>query len=404
MTTVDADADATATAVDDEFDFVVNNLDSISRGGISVTSNFILSEIVSSLRRDAEALLSAGAFVDGGLRLPPSPPSSSLTDDDDGDSSNSRSRCRFRNRRRRRRGEEFVDHRIAVGGGGKGGHGGGGTTAEGGGGDMCPTTIDVRTRYCEVCGLFDDAENENFGGVGDRTSRDGLLDLMSDLREYIMIKLNVELSDSMELQYLHYPAPVGIGGDGGEGNGGNNEDDKDDGTRGGGGFYGRHFDQTGNEVGPLARKFSLLLYLNDMGWDASRDGGVLRAYVPSDDPVTRREKERSSSRVDGDDGRFRVLDIVPEGGSLVLFDSSAVEHEVLPTYRERWAVVGWFLAEEDNDVSCDDDIVPIRERGGGGRAASNRTIGGGRREARAERTPRKKREKKRHKKGTTTTY
>jgi hypothetical protein len=402
-------------AVDmNEFDFAVNDLDSISRGGISVTSDFIPPEVVSSLRRDAEALLSAGAFVGGGLRLPKPPPPSTDDGDDDGDDVYGRSRVSFRNRRRRRRRrrhgcEESVGRRTAVGE-----DGGGGTTTGGGwGGDACPTTIDVRTRYCDVCGLFDDAENEAFVDVGDRTSRDGLLDLMSDLREYIMVKLNVDLSDRMELQYLHYPAPVGIDDNGVEGNGVTNEEENNDGTKmGGGGFYGRHLDRTGNELGPLARKFSLLLYLNDMGWDASRDGGVLRAYLPSDDRITRKEKERPSRRADDDDGHSidncdeiaRVLDIVPEGGKLVLFDSSAVEHEVLSTYKERWAVVGWFLTEEYNDVSCDCDNVPMRERVGVGRAASNHAFGEGRREAWTERTPRKKRAGKRHKKGATTMH
>ena len=35
--------------------------------------------------------------------------------------------------------------------------------------------------------------------------------------------------------------------------------------------------------------------------------------------------------------------VAPHGGTLVLFDSVAVEHEVTPTRRERWALVGWFL-------------------------------------------------------------
>ncbi len=82
----------------------------------------------------------------------------------------------------------------------------------------------------------------------------------------------------MELQYLHFPA-------------GTNHDDGDEGgtrkKKDGGncdgmrtsGFYQRHFDRTGNKDGPLARRVSLVLYLNGDGWDADRDGGVLRTYV-----------------------------------------------------------------------------------------------------------------------------
>ena len=30
-----------------------------------------------------------------------------------------------------------------------------------------------------------------------------------------------------------------------------------------------------------------------------------------------------------------------------MFDSTSVEHEVLPTCKERWAVVGWFLIDKE---------------------------------------------------------
>ena len=46
---------------------------------------------------------------------------------------------------------------------------------------------------------------------------------------------------------------------------------------------------------------------------------------------------------DGEDGGERVRDISPQGGTLVLFDSVAVPHEVLaPVGRERFACTGWF--------------------------------------------------------------
>ena len=45
----------------------------------------------------------------------------------------------------------------------------------------------------------------------------------------------------------------------------------------------------------------------------------------------------------GEDGGERVRDIVPRGGTLVLFDSVSIPHEVLPTRgRERFACSGWF--------------------------------------------------------------
>ena len=44
----------------------------------------------------------------------------------------------------------------------------------------------------------------------------------------------------------------------------------------------------------------------------------------------------------GADGGERVRTIAPESGTLVLFDSVAVPHEVLATRSERYAVNGWF--------------------------------------------------------------
>ena len=35
----------------------------------------------------------------------------------------------------------------------------------------------------------------------------------------------------------------------------------------------------------------------------------------------------------------------PRGGTLVLFDSQAVQHEVAPSGRERWALTLWVMAE-----------------------------------------------------------
>ena len=45
----------------------------------------------------------------------------------------------------------------------------------------------------------------------------------------------------------------------------------------------------------------------------------------------------------GEDGGEVVRDISPEGGTLVLFDSVSMPHEVLATRgRERYACSGWF--------------------------------------------------------------
>lgn len=78
--------------------------------------------------------------------------------------------------------------------------------------------------------------------------------------------------------------------------------------------YVRHRDRFRDDD---ARVLSSVLYLN-ADWDAA-DGGALRLYLP-----------------DGDQ------DVVPLGGTLALFLSAEVEHEVLPARRERLSIAGWF--------------------------------------------------------------
>mmetsp|Transcript_23865 Transcript_23865/g.40692 ORF Transcript_23865/g.40692 Transcript_23865/m.40692 type:complete len:306 (+) Transcript_23865:100-1017(+) len=192
--------------------------------------------------------------------------------------------------------------------------------------DDMRTTTDATTRICDICGIFDDAE-----AAGPSDARDDLLDLMGDLRELLQTDLGVRLSESMELQYLRYP-----GGDG------SSKKKKS-------GFYGRHFDSSPEDEKTCRRKVSLLLYLNDETWDVKRDGGVLRAYLPRQQ-LLQQESKSVKKRKRNSDGLVEegggTQDITPKGGTLVLFDSASVEHEVLPTYRERWAVVGWFLEED----------------------------------------------------------
>jgi len=80
-----------------------------------------------------------------------------------------------------------------------------------------------------------------------------------------------------------------------------------------GSFYQKHLDQHGDSQ---ARLLSLVLYLNE-GW-AEKDRGCLRLYT--------QEGHK---------------DIFPELGTLVVFKSNKVLHEVLPTERERWSIAAW---------------------------------------------------------------
>ena len=98
-----------------------------------------------------------------------------------------------------------------------------------------------------------------------------------------------------------------------------------------GGYYRRHRDAEPESVSNW-RRYSLLLYLNE-NWKPE-DGGQLRIHRDSG----------------GDElplGELpNYIDIQPKAGTLVLFRSDLCPHEVLDTSKERIAIVGWFLSEE----------------------------------------------------------
>ena len=110
-----------------------------------------------------------------------------------------------------------------------------------------------------------------------------------------------------------------------------------------GAHYVAHRDNQGNT--PSDRRcFTLILYLNDPDWDAERDGGALRAYIGAD-----------LADEEGDSAK-QVVDICPKGGTLVMFRSRVLLHEVLPAHRRRWALSVWI--EEDLPFELDADNAP----------------------------------------------
>ena len=96
-----------------------------------------------------------------------------------------------------------------------------------------------------------------------------------------------------------------------------------------GGYYRRHRDAIPNSASVL-RKYSLLLYLNDANYDPMIDAGQLRLHLDGG----------------GDECPQGVhpnyVDVNATGGTLVLFKSELIPHEVLNTNSERFAIVGWF--------------------------------------------------------------
>lgn len=80
-----------------------------------------------------------------------------------------------------------------------------------------------------------------------------------------------------------------------------------------GDFYQKHLDAF---VGRSNRRLTTVCYLND-----SPDGGALRVYDEQDQIL---------------------LDIQPQAGLLVLFESERFPHEVLPALTDRFSIAGWF--------------------------------------------------------------
>lgn len=89
-----------------------------------------------------------------------------------------------------------------------------------------------------------------------------------------------------------------------------------------GDFYRKHLDAfrpAGTERG-ARRVLSLVTYLNP-GWQVA-DGGELAIYDA--------------------DGHSIVSKVLPMYGSVVVFLSTEVPHEVLPASRDRYSIAGWF--------------------------------------------------------------
>lgn len=93
-----------------------------------------------------------------------------------------------------------------------------------------------------------------------------------------------------------------------------------------GGFYRRHVDRhAGGADGQGQRVISTVCYLNEPGWPADAGGELLLHPEGHDDPV-----------------RVR-----PEGGTLLVFRSDNLPHEVLAANRQRLSIAGWMRTRGD---------------------------------------------------------
>ena len=111
-----------------------------------------------------------------------------------------------------------------------------------------------------------------------------------------------------------------------------------------GGFYRRHRDAIPGSASVL-RCYSLLLYLSE-NW-TPEDEGCLRMHFDSGGDFL----------PEGEEPNF--IDVEPKGGTLVLFKSDQVPHEVLDTKSQRTAVVGWYnravSAADISELASDED-------------------------------------------------
>lgn len=180
-------------------------------------------------------------------------------------------------------------------------------------GQDATNALNTNIRVAETCFIGRNKLND----VPDDT-RSELYEILDQIRKDLPQPLDVNLS---EFLYAYYPS---------------------------GGFYRRHRDAIPGSASML-RKFSLLMYLNK-DW-SEKDGGKLRMHMDSggDELPVGAEPD--------------YLDVAPKGGTLVLFSSDKMPHEVLNTESERVAIVGWYnrpVSASDIAELSSEEVSPVR--------------------------------------------
>ena len=121
----------------------------------------------------------------------------------------------------------------------------------------------------------------------------GLLETLAELRVALARRTGRPLSERGGLHLMRYPV---------------------------GSKFMRHADEDPSLDEPVRNSISFLIYLTPTDWSAE-DGGALRVYEG--------------------EGGCEPRNVLPAGGTLVVYDST-VEHEVLPTRRQRHLISGRF--------------------------------------------------------------
>ena len=155
-----------------------------------------------------------------------------------------------------------------------------------------------RALWCDPVGRPDRS-------VGNWEAFFALWERLDMIRCELAAELDQELMEEMELHYVNYPE---------------------------GGYYKRHLDEVLEDNSAAHRRcISFICYLTAPDWE-EKDGGQLRIFDTTESQEASETTTITSS------------DIPPLAGTLVLFDSTQVEHEVLPTQRDRRVLIGWFQA------------------------------------------------------------
>lgn len=158
------------------------------------------------------------------------------------------------------------------------------------------TELNSNIRIAENCFLHN-RRQDAYPNIAREATLERLVQLRNELSHLSGEILDPELDD---LLYVYYPN---------------------------GGFYARHVDATPGTTTVL-RKFSILLYLNTNDWSNDM-GGQLRLFV-----------------------KDTLIDVLPIGGRLVIFESDRIAHQVVETNQPRLVLVGWF-----NRPPTDDEMV-----------------------------------------------
>jgi len=178
--------------------------------------------------------------------------------------------------------------------------------------------VDSSYRRGETCTIGRQCEKN----LPSSDARDNLYDIVDELREdlddYFYDEDDDESEkldpDLIEMMYAYYPK---------------------------GGYYRRHRDAEKGSVSDI-RKYSFLLFLNS-DWKPD-DGGRLRIHC--------------DGYLEGDvlppDILPNYREIEPKAGTLVIFRSDAIPHEVLDTHAQRRGIVGWFLGENSTGSAADE--------------------------------------------------